>query len=1188
MIKSIVSDPRQRLARLVEAASPGRNGGKSPSGTELNFDDALDDKDEEINDDPNRYDLPSQIDDEGSSEYNAPVDSEATESMNFYAESAHNHTQKSTSQSKFTAAMVNVEPSPSSNKTKNLFNAYYDPSIDQSNDRAEGKEEWYTEEEIHQELSQNDDDVHVSSASSNIQNSNIDDEFIDPAGTSSELSTHDLDTGTSGQGMGRFAEQYLNSVEDDNESTFDLLDESGIANAGVIGYSGTGFPNNDVSTLENNSAKRLDDHQSNEEYEVEETRILETKHSEALPRTYKSYSREADASSEQFDDDDEGIGPSTTDYDLPDEPSNDDVFFVEDQGNLFPYEKASHFANEQVQDSFQSAREGPSAENSSVSIQEENGILPQESNVTHQLRQEIKELREQLEEEIEEKRRAKSTANATRSAFDDLRLENQNLLEQIRTDSLENSNAAEVKQAREKLVFQLQDKVLSLEKSHQLLEDDRDELLLRNEKLESTLKDTQNAFEQAKMSADQWRNQNERIRSDDAKTIEDLMNQIRSHEVVITEAHRLRDELEKAKENQLQIDSDGKKSDELVSKVARLERELLEANSNLRQADTHANELSRRIESSELLSKEKEAELVSLRERASEMDRQISTKDDMINDLRSRYQDLELKHEQDVASLRTIESDLRINGATIQDLNVLEEKLAFLERERRRMEQTVEETNSKLTEIRREKQSEVMSLSSRLASSQEELKSVRQELSATSQELVSANEQSFALKRQNDDLLIELETLQKQFRHLESNREKQQNESKYLTAKIATQQEELNETRQRAQRLQDDNDHLKLNLEKANEDIEKARVGTAEETAGRIVEIAKLKNELVWAKEDAKNAESKILSLHKQEETLAELVNEQKEQIDHFHLLLNRARDEAAENRRMASAEKVEYESLIYSLRQQIQDLSKQIDSVENDREESRQLLESRSRSYDAVMLDLQQSKDDSKRHQQRIDILSVELEDRRADSRRKDEKILRYETELSRIREETKSRTTSAMEKAIHRTQELTREKENLEQLVDDLQKERDACFEALQDGRRRLLDLSRSQRLYLASEIEDVLPLPLPREIREKQALTGKHGYTNRSFRSSRGHTSDGGLGPASPGAHLSQRAVDFPLLVRAEEIAACVAMDAQHTIQQKEDDNQNLKAKIYQLEVSRKAEEEELKSRIRSLERELGQRW
>jgi chromosome segregation ATPase len=691
------------------------------------------------------------------------------------------------------------------------------------------------------------------------------------------------------------------------------------------------------------------------------------------------------------------------------------------------------------------------------------------------------------------------------------------------------------------------------------------------------------------MSTEQLRNHNEQTRLEETATIQELMNQIRSNEMVVAEVHRLRAELEQAKHNQTRADAAEKKNNELTSKSAELERQLVDAKSKLRHAQSQARELSCVTESAELRAKMKESEMESLIEKESKWNQVLCEKDATIKNLRSKYDELEKRHQDDLAALRALESDKFIEGSTIDDLEILREEVVFLENQKRQLEQKIAEKNATLETTRRQNEKDVMDLSSKFVRTQEELRIVRHELSSAHLEMALSHEQTLSLQKQVGDLLAELDSVKKQNRHLQSDSGHHRNETIYLTSKVAAQQEELNEATERADRLQDDNVHLKFLMEKMKEDFNEARVGVAEETGRHIVEITKLKNELVLAREDARKLEeqmeSKNISFCKNEESLLGRLNEQKQQIDHLRSLLNQAKEEVSQSRQRATAERVEADSLVTSLRQQVNDLRQQLESADRIRQETQQLLETRSCSYEAVLLDLQQSRDGVKKREKRIDQLSEELEERQVDLQRKDAKLYRYEMELRRLRDETKARTTSTMEKAINRAQELESDKQRLEILVNELREQRNACFDALQEGRRRLMSISQSDRVYGGSELEDILPLPYINDEADRPGLSRSPGYSRRASNDNQIHTPIIEL--TSSRKKPQERGADPPHIVRAEEIAACVAMNARNTLQQKEEENQHLQAKIYQLEASSKVEQEDLKIRIRRLERELGRR-
>jgi hypothetical protein len=59
---------------------------------------------------------------------------------------------------------------------------------------------------------------------------------------------------------------------------------------------------------------------------------------------------------------------------------------------------------------------------------------------------------------------------------------------------------------------------------------------------------------------------------------------------------------------------------------------------------------------------------------------------------------------------------------------------------------------------------------------------------------------------------------------------------------------------------------------------------------------------------------------------------------------------------------------------------------------------------------------------------------------------------------------------------------------------------------------------------------------------------------------------------------------LSLRAEEIAACLAVSAKHSLQESHDEAFHLRSKVFRLEEEKGAEVSSLKARIRFLESEL----
>jgi cell division protein FtsB len=184
-------------------------------------------------------------------------------------------------------------------------------------------------------------------------------------------------------------------------------------------------------------------------------------------------------------------------------------------------------------------------------------------------------------------------------------------------------------------------------------------------------------------------------------------------------------------------------------------------------------------------------------------------------------------------------------------------------------------------------------------------------------------------------------------------------------------------------------------------------------------------------------------------------------------------------------------------------------------------------------------------------------------------------EAALSRFQSETKEKvgkvihhhrdSAQLLEKARNENGALDQENRHLQRLVEKLQRERDACYRSLELGRDRLAKMSSRK---LNGRIKGELHFDGPHDLKSNATKAGLISHV-------------------VPELYLTEYSADHLLSLRAEEIAACLAMAAKSSLQESHDEASHLRSQVYRLEEEKEVELASLKAKIRSLERETGGR-
>jgi hypothetical protein len=229
--------------------------------------------------------------------------------------------------------------------------------------------------------------------------------------------------------------------------------------------------------------------------------------------------------------------------------------------------------------------------------------------------------------------------------------------------------------------------------------------------------------------------------------------------------------------------------------------------------------------------------------------------------------------------------------------------------------------------------------------------------------------------------------------------------------------------------------------------------------------------------------------------------------------------------------------------------------------------LESRTCDYDRVKMELNRQNAITER-------MSRELESVKDERNQGEEKISSMQSALGNFQSETKRKVDKVvqherdsvhlLERALRENRALASSKKELEAIAKKLQRERDACYDSLEIGRERLAKMASKSygRINGDSTLGPAPEVP------------------------TRGINGEGTSHIITPELYLTDYSVDHIMNLRAEEIAACLAVSAKKSVRESHEETYHLRSQVFKLEEAKEAEVSSLKARIRSLERELVQ--
>jgi hypothetical protein len=259
-------------------------------------------------------------------------------------------------------------------------------------------------------------------------------------------------------------------------------------------------------------------------------------------------------------------------------------------------------------------------------------------------------------------------------------------------------------------------------------------------------------------------------------------------------------------------------------------------------------------------------------------------------------------------------------------------------------------------------------------------------------------------------------------------------------------------------------------------------------------------------------------------------------------------------------------------------------------REEAESKRSSEMREYQSRASDMDRTKMELDRQKSSMERLGIDLERTKGEKRMANDKIVRMESVLQRFQTETKDkvdRVVSHHRIAAHllntsrlENKALLDTQSDLERLIQKLQRERNALHQSLAMGRDRLASLS-SKSVAGGRTVagDSTLRSAIP-EIHTRPVHVNGNVNANGNSESHMSHVIPELYLTDSKSIMDDQRM----LSVRAEEIAACLAMSAKNSLHDTQEEASHLRWQVYRLEEEKETEVSSLKKKIRALERDL----
>jgi chromosome segregation ATPase len=669
------------------------------------------------------------------------------------------------------------------------------------------------------------------------------------------------------------------------------------------------------------------------------------------------------------------------------------------------------------------------------------------------------------------------------------------------------------------------------------------------------------------------------------KKMEETLEEKRSIQIAADEA-RFALESQSEKVRALQIEKD-----ELVSTLNALKGNVKrvsgEHDDHLRRFKGEVQQLHASLDQalSDKLSVEKKAD--EIRFSNDDLKRRIKIVEDELASYRANNSRLENLRREDQEIIGKLTAEIRKKESDRLDLEHMKNELLRLNRSKEHSEESFSHRKAEFTATLKEREAEISEYKNKNSFLEDELANLRGEMGLIQKQKLEALDQIKSYQEKASKITTELYSKEEEMDHLkaeisnlETLRRDDQDTIRSLKADLRNKDAEtfaVDQLHHKLSRLKQDKDHLEMLVKTRKAEYEQFMNERTSEVEEYIHEVEALKKKLEAAKSSDKKyrseAASQLRALRESESSMMQAVQKRDEVIERLRLELSTTKEEFVTVRKREKAQTATTDRELNRLRSQVDMLESNLDLIKKERDDALALSQNESRAHKVAVGELERARDEVTRQEMALDRLHEELATRQQENLQSEEKIFQMESTLRRFREETKEKvssmigrhkeSSSVLEKTRQENRALAEDMLHMERLVDTLKRERDACFQSLEAGRRKLAQISSKSHI---NGLDNLFETPTT------------HDYYNGSIaaRSKRS---------ALPEIYITDYFVDRGIVSsRAEEIAACVAMSAKNSLQESHDEASQLRSQVYRLEEEKSAEVASLRAKIRTLEREL----
>ena len=390
-------------------------------------------------------------------------------------------------------------------------------------------------------------------------------------------------------------------------------------------------------------------------------------------------------------------------------------------------------------------------------------------------------------------------------------------------------------------------------------------------------------------------------------------------------------------------------------------------------------------------------------------------------------------------------------------------------------------------------------------------------------------------------------------KYLQSERERHELETQLTRSKT----EYYDEGQKRARELVD----FQRRVDELEQECRLTRDREAEMVAAKDNIIHSLKAEVATCSADLGRSNKRCadleLNVHEAEQRILVMT----EKIERYRNELIKSREEAD-----AALEKRSAQTAldVRRLTERMFELDQELTRVVQEREK----LLKRSKDDDSririLSVELQDTRDELADRQRDVHRLQSDLTERKSENEKHEEQLTALKGSMEKFRATAHARFGALTEENQDITKNLDAlrgDKENLHAMLQKAEAERDACFACLKEGREKL------SQVIKRGKAGDFLEGSYGAGV-----LTG---YPSLSTNIPRGGSSD---------LYLTANSIDQLLVLRAEEIAGCLALSAREIIRGTNDENSSLRFRLNSVEEDKRAEVAALKIRIRDIEEDL----